>query len=410
MGSNRISCFSGGRVLVFAAALVLLCNYYYLYFVDFNQGAASVGWFFSAFKILGVVLAIFALLCFSLKDVFFGGELACLIFFLMASLLFVMKGLLWGFNDRMFLNALLCAVPFFIFRFKGGRERVRFFFECCLLVVTFQIFLDQFIAWSGVSLWENKAFVGGVGNPSSFGLLCNLLLCYVFFERRLCSSSALFAFVLAYGACRTSSLLALISLVVVLFFCFFERRSLKRLAYVLAVFFFSVYYGGQAHLFYKVGSLAGLVHEGSSSGAAGGSISVSARLGIHYEYFYNLLSYPFDALFYGFTGKGYMAYDSQLLSYFSSFGLLFSLLFFGAFSLALFRCLFGRIDYFIFVSLFIFGLAFLTNRVLDYYPMPIFFAIFMSLASKRFLSEDQLNLLWLWPFPFFCKKSEGLSS
>lgn len=68
MGDKRFLCFSGGRGLVFAAALVVLCNYYYLYFVDFYQGTANVGWFFSAFKVFGIILVIFALLDLSLKS------------------------------------------------------------------------------------------------------------------------------------------------------------------------------------------------------------------------------------------------------------------------------------------------------------------------------------------------------
>lgn len=393
-----------GKIIFFSAFLVL-CNYYYFYFVDFYQGVAGGGWVFSALKFFGIFLVAASLLRISPRVD--EKELWCVAFFFISALtIFFLKGILLGFDDGMFLNTFLCLIPFLVLRLRRGRETVVFFFECCLFILIFQIFLDQIIYWAGSSLWENQAFVGGVGNPSSFGLLCNLLLCYVLFERRATFSSALFAFVLAYGVCRSNSLLALISLVLVLGFYFFERRSWSRFAYVLAVFSFSVYLGGQAHLFYKIDSLAGLALEGD----VGGSASVSTRLHIHYEFLDNLLSNPLDALFYGFTNKAYMAYDSQFLTYFSSFGLLFSLLFFLSFFLVLLRCLFGGVDYFVFVALLIFSLTFLPNRILDYYPIPIFFALLVVLASERCSCKGRLFPLGQRSLSFCSTKSERLSS
>lgn len=406
--------------VIFFSAFLVLCNYYYLYFVEFYQGAAGRGWFFSILKLLGVFLVAASLLRISPR----WGERKLwflMLFFIGAFALFFLKGFLGRFDDKMFLNAFLCIVPFLIFRLKQGRESVLFFFECCLLILIFQVILDQLIFWSGNSLWENRAFVGGLGNPSSFGLLCNVLLCYVLFERRAAFSSAFFAFVLAYGVCRSNSLVALISFVVVLVFCFLECRSLKRFAFVLAIFSFSVYLGGQAHLFYKIDSLVNLAFEemgglvgeevgGLVNEAARGSVSISTRVHIHYEYFDNLLSKPVEAVFYGFTKKAYMAYDSQLLTYLSSFGLLFSLLFFLSFSSVLFGCLPNGSDSFVFVALFIFGLTFLTNRILDYYPMPILFALLIVLASDDCSRGRRRLSSWRRSFPCFFKKTERLSS
>lgn len=399
------------RQVVFLSALLVLCNYYYFYFLGFYQGVADIGVGFSILKLFGIFLGAASLLRVTLregkKELWYVA-----IFFLIAFVLFFLKGILLGFSGLMFLNAFLCMVPFLFFRLKGGRERVIFFFECCLFILIFQIILDQLIFWSGNSLWENRAFVGGLGNPSSFGLLCNVLLCYVLFERRAAFSSTLFAFILAYGVCRSNSLLALISLGVVLGFYFFEYRSLRRFAFVLAIFSFSVYLGGQAHLFYKFNSLVGLAFEevGVVEGEVVGSVSISTRIHIHYEYLDNLFSKPIEAIFYGFTNKAYMAYDSQLLTYLSSFGLLVSLLFFLSFSLVLLHCLSSGSSYFVFVALFIFGLTFLTNRILDYYPMPIFFALLVVLASddcscgrRRFSSGRR-------SFPYFLTKSERLPS
>lgn len=416
----RLFLKSFDKKVIFFSAVFILCNYYYLYFVDFYQGAAGGGWFFSILKLLGIFLVAASLLKMSPrwgeKELWF-----LMLFFISAFALFFLKGFWGGFDDGMFLNAFLCIVPFLMFRLRQGREAVVFFFECCLLILIFQVFLEQFIYWSGNSLWENRAFVGGLGNPSSFGLLCNVLLCYVLFERRAAFLSAFFAFVLAYGVCRSNSLLALISFILVLVFYFLEYRSLKRFAFVLAVFSFSVYLGGQAHLFYKLDSFVDLAFEGVDglvdeevgglvNEAVGGSVSISTRVHIHYEYLDNFLSRPVEAVFYGFTKKAYMAYDSQLLTYLSSFGLLFSLLFFLSFSLVLFRCLPNGSGRFVFVALFIFGLAFLTNRILDYYPMPIFFALLMVLASDDCSYNRRRLSSWRRAFPCFFKKIERLSS
>ncbi len=395
------------RALIFFAVLVVLCNYYYFYFVDFYQGAVDVGLIFSAFKLVGIFLICLFLLRFSFREIYCWELLGFLAFFVLASAVYFLKGLALGFVDRMFLNTVICVVPFFLFRLRAERERVKFFFECCLVVLIAQIFLDQIIFLSGKSLWENNAFVGGVGNPSSFGLLCNILLCYVLFERKPSFVSAVFCLVISYGVCRSNSLLALISLFFVFMAYLCEGFSFKRLLFVFAVLFFSISLGEGNHLLYKLDSA---LHVLAEDNEVRGSISVSSRLQIIAEYAENLIENPVQALLYGFEYKNYMGYDSQVLTYLSSFGVFISLLFFLSFAGLLFFCWWARVGYFFCVTLLLFGMNFLTNRILDYYPIPLFFAILVVLLGESLSDKKYFRMSRLSIFRMFFTESGRLSS
>lgn len=83
-----------------------------------------------------------------------------------------------------------------------------------------------------------------------------------------------------------------------------------------------------------------------------------------------------------------MKYDSQFLTYFSSFGFLISSLFFMVIFVALIRSMILREHRFAFVLMLLFFFAFMTNRILDYYPVPFFMFLIMAyfygcLSRKR---------------------------
>lgn len=369
------------KAWTFVSVSVLLSNYYFLYFVDFHQGLANAGFLFSFMKIIGVVLicSVFLSASICLK---YTIEAVVLIFFLLFSILiYVLKSIEIGVSDAMYFNGVFCLAPFLLLRFGADLNRVRFFFECCVVIIAMQILLDLIIYMAGYSLWENKAFIGGLGNPSSFGFVCNVLMCYVLFERKGGASSVLFFLALAYGVYMTSSMLALLLLAFVITYWVFSKVTISRvllgiICVSLGVLFVSSSWGG--HVQYKLASIAGLV-TGEKDAQ---SLSVSLRVQNIFEYIGNFSGSPVAGLFYGFTERSYYGYDSQYLTYASSFGAFLSLLFCLAIIVLYFRLRHESKWYFLSVIVLLFGIAFSVNRFMDYYPLPIFLAVILCVHRE----------------------------
>lgn len=217
------------KAVLFLSALLLLGNYYYLYFVGFEQGVVDGGWQFSLIKLLGLTMAFSALLSFSLRKSIKLDYFFVFVFFVLSVVVYAAKSMLVGGNDTLFLNTLICGLPFVVFPLRKNLSRVIVFFEYCLVIIIFQIAVDTVVFLTERSLWENSAFIGGLGNPSSFGFVCNMLVCYVLFERHRKLTSPFYFCVLCYGVFMTSSMLAFLMLLMIVALWGLSQLSFKKL-------------------------------------------------------------------------------------------------------------------------------------------------------------------------------------
>ncbi|MBU0792305.1 MAG: hypothetical protein KKC55_17860 [Gammaproteobacteria bacterium] len=365
------------RALPFLAAALLLSPYYFFYFTSFDQGNADSPIAVTVFKFIALAVCVIAMFPMSIDRTASYAKLLLASFFAWAVVAFIFKGIFNGFSEFYFINTVLCAIPFLLMRPKQGA--ITQFLSSCAIVLAAQVAIDSWISYSGNSLWDNGAFVGGVGNPSSFGFLCNLLIAYVVFYRK-----GRFVFlvpVLAYGSVMSSSMLSVAMLAAVLLGALLIRLTVKKL---IALLFLPVIAAVAApsaitdHVAYKLASIA------PSDDMESRSISVSGRLDIHAEYANRFSEEPFQALFYGF--EHYIGIDSQVLTYISSFGLLISAFFFIAVSIGMASAFKGKgeLNRFVAVALLLFAVSFLSNRLLDYFPVAFFlFAVLSMLRPER---------------------------
>ncbi|MDG3815964.1 hypothetical protein L5B88_02980 [Pseudomonas aeruginosa] len=370
------------RAAIFLTALLVLCNYYYLYFMDFSQGSTSGAGVFGILRVVAIVLLCSLLFKPVLRRSFRLEELLLLVFFVFGFFVISLKSVIISEGDWMYVNTLICAVPLLFLRLREDRQRFSFFWECCLLIVILQIIGEFFIYFKGMSLWENRAFIGGLGNPSSFGILCNVLVAYVLLLRGKSFFSFLAFSLLCAGIFMTSSMLPTLLLVMVTTIWGVLRSGVKfSLLCIFSIFLLFLFYDQilSEHLRYKLASMVGAV----DSGQGGTSASVSIRVQIHKDYLESLVQDFSGFLFYGFSERYYKGVDSQLITYLSSFGLLAT----GGFWLysiaSFFRALTQRTVFstFFATSIFIFMVSFLFNRILDYYPMALFFFLLCVSSS-----------------------------
>ncbi|MBC3476306.1 hypothetical protein [Pseudomonas taiwanensis] len=377
------------KAMIFIAAAVVLCNYYYLYFINFSEGDSEGGSLYSLLKVAGVVLACATLLRPSINRKYLAENIFLLLLIMVATVIFILKSVALGMSDLMFLNTAICFIPFFLLRERENNNCVIFFFESCLTIMAFQIALDTYIFISGLSIWENKAFIGGLGNPSSFGLVCNILIAYILFHRKPKATSVLYFAFLSCGVIMTSSMLSALSLGIILFAWCLLTLSIKKIAYIIiSIIAIPIIVSSLAsdHLLYKITSATNLLSESPTSDS---SRSVSLRVEIHKTYANNFEKDPVEGIFYGFTNSAYIKYDSQVLTYLSSFGMIFTALFFSVISFTMAKSFMAR-NYFSAMLLFLFSITFATNRILDYYPLPLFFAI-TFLTTRHYSKRDVAN-------------------
>jgi hypothetical protein len=364
------------------SALLILSNYYYFYFYSFNEGNVEGGGGFALLKIVALFLFYFLILSPFLKKSF-GVETILFILFLLFSICTLfLKRAVWESGDLKYLNTVICAAPFFVLRMNKDFKRIFFFLDMCVVILVGQVFIDIVVFLCDYSLWRNKAFVGGLGNPSCFGFICNLLISYILFYKRATLFTVFSLCVLSFAVVMTNSMLSVFMLVVI----FFLWGAVRGICYLLscAVVGAALAVVGHTnllvkHLIYKISSLYGLF-----AGATGDfSSSVLLRVDIHHLFFEQLSENFFGVLFFGYPDRYYYFADSQFLTYFGSFGIMASLLFFGAMVLSGLTAysLRSRFGLFSMVAIAMFMLTFCFNRILDYYPVALF--LFLICASVR---------------------------
>jgi len=235
------------------------------------------------------------------------------------------------------------------------------------------------------------AFVGGAGNPSSFGLLCAVGMAFCMFHPRAGRGRWVLAVTLAVGAVQTKALFSVLAVALIAgaWMAMGWRRALVGLLVGAAVALAALTLlagtgddgdtGFVEHKLNAAGALLGLVEYEVDSSA-----SVSQRVEMHERTFAEFAAAPLRLLWGHLERLPYWPMDSQLLTYLGSFGAPFVAVFL---LLHLYWTAWAwrarHVDKgFALLSLCLFGLIFTTNRILDYYPMAIMYFLVVTSALR----------------------------
>jgi len=361
------------------SAVLVLCNYYYFYLFDFNQGSPEgVPFWYNYTKIVALFILYPIILKPIVKIKFNYTE--CLIFLSLfySVVILSIKNVYWNNESAMFINFLMCSLPILLLRANEDVRLILFFLDACLVVLIVQVTLDQYIYYFGYSLWDKGLFIGGLGNPSSFGFLCNIFIAYCLFFKQRSLLSTMAILVLLYGVVMTSSLMPVMLASGIIIANYLKKgQYLYLIISIVCVgaFFESIL---SEYLIYKIASLLGL----ASSESVEGSRSISLRYDIHYDFYTRLAENFTEIMFFGYSETAYHIADSQYLTYFGSVGVIGASLFFIAIihaATSSYKCEHG---FGLFVVFFLYLLIFLTNRILDYYPIALFLFIMIVLAKR----------------------------
>ncbi|WP_017233564.1 hypothetical protein [Pandoraea sp. B-6] len=250
----------------------------------------------------------------------------------------------------------------------------------------------------GIDLWTGGAVSGGVGNPSSFGLLCCVSYLYV----DTFSTKARFELpqkaILALGAVATNSVFSLLTIGAIVLLV--EARN-RRLFFILLAFIPAIVVaswlimraeasGAPSFLVHKILAVlnfVGLVDYEVTAGITGGRIADHINLVLGY------IDNPRTMLWGHIDSTAYLPADSQYVSYLASFGIPLSVLFVFVNLRIYLRAGSARVLQtpqlqFLRNALVIFMINFFVNRILDYFPMMfIFLMIVIGLARSPSLAE-----------------------
>ena len=376
-------------IALYLGSILALSVYYFNYGASFDEGQIEgASPLTMLFRILSIALIVWSLRPFNFR--FNSLALLAILYFVSAISFILPIGASEDFNDILFLNTLL-QLPVLIAlsattrKINHGR-----WLRLIAIVLALQVIIDAMIFYAGASLWLSEAFIGGVGNPSSFGFLCGLLVAFLLFHPSAGSMRWVFILILAAGVIMSKSLFAVVALgVVYLAWVFLSWRriilsavAICAIAISIVTLLYSIDFTQIAFIEHKlkaVGALVGLVDYDVDSSA-----SVSQRVEIHQQIGTAIAQNPLSLIFGHLEGKQYWPMDSQILTYLGSFGALMVVVFVALHFIWLRYSLRNRnVDgVFSLIALILFGFIFLTNRILDYFPIAIIYFMIISMAAQ----------------------------
>lgn len=376
----------GRRRLLNFGTLLALCVYYLNYGAIFDEGEVEgMSALTTLMRISSVVIILLAVSPLRFRPSVLWGYV--ILYLAGAFNLMFAVGVQGNLNDSLYFNTLL-QLPILVALY-GARWQIDYprWMRFISIVLAVQVFIDVLVWQAGESLWLSSAFIGGVGNPSSFGLLCAVSMAFCFFHP--CSGRGrwVLAAILAVGAVQTKSLFAVLAVTVIaaVWMVMERRRVLIGLFGVSGLLIALTLQVGAGdgedtsfveHKLNAVGALIGLIDYDVDSSA-----SVAQRMAMHDTTFVAIADAPVQLLWGHLEGLAYWPMDSQLLTYLGTFGAPF-LVFFIIFHLY-WMWLAWRVrqvdNGFALLTLSLFGLIFTTNRILDYFPIAIlYFLVVMS--------------------------------
>jgi hypothetical protein len=379
--SSGVTCRALGLGICFSL-------YYAFYFMNFSEGSVQGSHaILYAAKLLGLVMLAIGFMPYRfdrrvpltfwafiiLNGWFFANYLAA--YFLYPN------------GDSLFLNQIL-FIPFGILLFQtAAKEPLTETMNILLPFLLLQVITSEILKIVGLSLWQNFAFVGGMGNPNSFGFTLVLLLIYMW-TVRVFKYEALLAALLIAGAILTQSLMITCLVLFVPMGIFALERNFRQLVQreilCVSIMAYCSVTGASYHVTRKILAVLhkfGLADYNTPIGSIDGRVD-------QLHYVQNALEHSRPTLFsYAKTllwghddGAAFTPIDPQYLCFALNFGVIFSVIFaaFNLFFLAKAVRTAPKYRTFLFVALLAFNLSFLTNRLLAYFPMGFLYMLIVA--------------------------------
>jgi hypothetical protein len=374
------------RLLLFGT-LMALCVYYFNYGREFNEGTNASSPLILALRLVSVTI-ITASLC-PLRISYRTPWLLVGLYTLFALSYLVAFGLAGEINDLLFVNTLIQLPVLWALCHTRWRVDSAAWLRVVATCVILQAFVDLGLFVSGQALWASQAFVGGLGNPSSYGICCAVLLAFCLLHPRAGRWRALKALMLTVIAIMTFSLFASLSVIVAYLIWMF--RDVRRLlgAIVVVTVAGAALTGWLAQqedenfLIHKFSALAAVV--GLVQYDTGSSLTVTGRSAGHERTLTAIRDQPLRLISGHLGEKVYWPQDSQVLTYLGSFGapLLLVFVLLHALWMAYAARLRRGDGGFTLLALALFGLMLFTNRILDYFPVATLYFFCVAMATQR---------------------------
>tara|TARA_A100001015_G_scaffold254677_1_gene295624 strand:- start:889 stop:2079 length:1191 start_codon:yes stop_codon:yes gene_type:complete len=361
---------------------IMLTNYLY----EFDSGLVKGG---DLIRFILKALSIFFIIISQPKPSKFLIQKNFLIIF--SFILFLISALIYtpfsDWNEFQFYNMF-----FVLFILFGIGYKKKFIQNLNIILIYIFLFIwlpfDLISLISGNSLWENKAFIGGIGNPSSYGLI---LLYLILINKNIFSFffESLINILLFVSLLLTQALMPILILLIFSFFIFKKKVFIliSVLITTIGVFFLDLFlnYLGLQDLHF-LAKIEGLYNYGLYADLG----SVFYRLE-YWKDVYKLFDNPLTFLFGHINGFSYNAGDGQYVAYLTSFGFpIFIIFIFSIFKIVYYFKNYNNETAYRFKLFFIAVLLILlTNRYLDYWPNAII--VFLTINHLSFLNHEYWN-------------------
>lgn len=374
------------KMLISLLVLILSSHYYYLYFISFHEGVTHTPLVMQIVKISACIL--FYLSFFDFRKTKCSIDMLSVSVSLAVAVL-VYKSTYFSINDYLFLNFFALSIPYVFFRPRLRTEVVNIFFPALILILCMQITIDYVLVQHSQSIWDNKAFIGGFGNPSTFGIICNLAVAYTI-TRHHKNYHLIPLFIITYGACQTKSLATIAVLLLLYLFNILHQRRKFDVAFSIAITFVAtgiILYNLEGHLAYKLESLIRYLNIQqypliSERELATPTNSISTSIGnrslLYHQLIVNFTDSPLKMLFLGSITSFYNSADSQFVTFSNSFGILLSCTILYSLIFPFFTGIIYNSKYFSQACGLIFIIYCASNRMLEYYPISFIFIFLLG--------------------------------
>jgi hypothetical protein len=300
---------------------------------------------------------------------------------------YALAHVLYGDGDTLFLNQIL-LVPFSIFLFTTtSDETVSEAMDTLLPLLAAQIFISFALYALDISLWQNKAFVGGMGNPNSFGLALIICLIYVWTIQKNKHQFLLSTLLIIPAVMTQSLMIACLLFLTPLILYIFNRNIFtfaKREAQYIIILSACSWMGLANHMTFKILATAHKFGLAPYYDVPAGSLEGRVDQIRYVERFTDLSS--FGAFFWGHgDGASFTPIDPQYLCYSLNFGIVLTVIF-GVLNLFFLIKAWNtdpKYRTFLFAALLAFNFSFLTNRLLAYFPMGFLYALIITAIFKH---------------------------
>lgn len=343
---------------------------YTLYLYGFDSGASSGG---VGLRIFLKISAVIVLLTDGLYLKIERYNLALLVFMILGLFSIILFLPFYTSRDLQWINQFM-IIPLLFWRPKMSLDEFKRLFT---KIFYLWFVIDLIIFYSGRSLWINEAFVGGVGNPSSFGLFSILAIAFGLYDRKyLLLLSGIFGLILS------KALMPFLAIIVsFLLIMNFRTKTVILSLMLLALINADAILGLlPMHLEFKIESLISFIGQGDYKNLA----SIGTRLEFFDSAMHSIGS--LDTFLFGkYETNYYYSGDSQWLTYLTSFGVPLTIVFFIA-CIVIWHMVISKsknkaVKVF-FLALFF---LFITNRILDYWPV---FLIVTYLINRTHLENS----------------------